>query len=116
MNIRQGKNWGYTTKFFENAIVSAHHLEINEGGYCSEHYHKYKFNLFYVISGKLELTIWRKGKTKDVTIVGPGQASAISPSFYHMFKGITKCEAIEIYQVLLIDPDIERRTEGGPKP
>ena len=118
--MRQGKNWGYTTKFFENAVVSAHHLEIKKGGYCSEHYHEYKYNEFYVISGELEITIRREddegNKTIDKTILKAGQLSAVSPGFWHMFRGITKCEAIEMYQVLLIDPDIERRTEGGPKP
>ena len=113
--MRQGKNWGYTTEIFRNAIVSIHHLEINEGGFCSEHYHKYKYNQFYVLSGVLELSIWRNGKIPDVTIIEAGQSSAISPGFYHKFKGITKCEAIEIYQVLLIEPDIERRTVGGIK-
>ncbi|MCK5342257.1 MAG: cupin domain-containing protein [Candidatus Heimdallarchaeota archaeon] len=111
--MRQGKNWGYTTEIFRNAMVSAYHLEINEGGYCSEHRHKHKYNMFYILSGVLELTIWRDKKTKDVTIIEAGQSTAISPGFYHKFKGITKCEAIEIYQVLLIEPDIERRTIGG---
>jgi len=63
----------------------------------------------------LELTIWRDGKAPDVTIIEAGQSTAIPPSFYHKFKGIKKCEAIEIYQVLLIEPDIERRTTGGIK-
>lgn len=111
--MRQGKNWGYTTEFFRNALFSAHHLEIRKGGYCSEHKHEHKYNTFYVVSGQLEVTIWRDGDKPDVTIIGPGQETSVPPGFWHMFKGITKCEAIEIYQVLLIDPDIERRTEGG---
>jgi len=114
MDTRQGKNWGYTTEFFRNALFSAHHLEIEEGGYCSEHRHKHKYNSFYVVSGVLEITIWH-GKMPDVTIVEAGQSTAISPGFYHKFKAITKCQAIEIYQVLLIEPDIERRTVGGLK-
>ena len=114
--MRQGKNWGYTTEFFRNAMVSAHHLEINEGGYCSEHRHEHKYNSFYVITGVLEITIWRDDKKNpDVTIIEAGQSTAIPPSFYHKFKAVTKCEAIEMYQVLLIEPDIERRTVGGSK-
>jgi len=113
--MRQGKNWGYTTEFFRNAMVSAYHLEIKKGGYCSEHRHQHKYNVFYVISGKLELTIWRDAQKTDVTVIGPGQATAISPGFYHKFKGITECHAIEMYQVLLIGEDIERRTVGGIK-
>ena len=111
--MRQGKNWGYTTEFFRNAMVSAHHLEINEGGYCSEHRHKHKYNQFYILSGILELTIWHDDKVPDVTVIEGGQSTAIPPGFYHKFKALIKCEAIEIYQVLLIEPDIERRTKGG---
>jgi mannose-6-phosphate isomerase-like protein (cupin superfamily) len=113
MGMRQGKNWGYTTEFFRNAMVSAYHLEINEGGYCSEHRHKHKYNLFYIISGVLELTVWHDSKTPDITIIEAGQSTAIPPGFYHKFKAKTKCECIEIYQVLLIGEDIERRTVGG---
>ena len=111
--MRQGKNWGYTTEFFRNAMVSAHHLEINEGGYCSEHRHKHKYNLFYVISGELELTIWRDAQEMDVTIIGAGQATAISPGFYHKFRAITDVQCVEVYQVLLVGEDIDRRTVGG---
>ena len=113
--MRQGKKWGYTTDFFRSAIFSAHHFEVEKGGYCSEHYHKHKYNLFYVISGVLELTIWRKGKTKDVTKITAGQTTAVSPGFWHQFKALTPVQCIEICQVLLNEPDIKRRTEGGIK-
>ena len=115
--IREGKNWGYTTEFFRNAMVSAHHLEIDEGGFCSEHYHDHKYNVFYVLHGVLEVMIWRdeKDKIPDVTTLSVGQSTAVSPGFYHMFRGVTKCEAIEMYQVLLNEPDIERRTKGMEK-
>ena len=113
--MRQGKDWGYTTEFFRNAMVSAHHLEIKKGGFCSEHIHEHKYNLFYVISGKLKITIWRENDVKDETILTKGQFSAVSPSFYHKFEGLEKTECVEIYQVLLNEPDIKRRTQGGPK-
>lgn len=111
--MRQGKNWGYTMEFFRNAMVSAHHLEIKKGGYSSEHCHEHKFNTFYVISGELELTIWRDKKMKDVTVVTEGQTSAIPPGFWHRFRALTDVQCIEVYQVLLIEPDIERRIKGG---
>jgi len=113
--LRQGKDWGYTTEFFRNAMVSAYHLEINKGEYCSEHIHRHKYNLFYVISGKLKITIWRENDVEDVTILTAGQVSAVSPGFYHKFEGLEKTECIEIYQVLLVEPDIKRRTQGGPE-
>jgi len=113
--MRQGKNWGYTTEIFRNAMVSAHHIEVNKGGFCSEHRHKHKYNQFYVISGRLEVTIWRSPQAKDVTIVEAGQSTAVAPGDYHIFRGLEETQAIEVYQVLLIGEDIDRRTQGGQK-
>lgn len=116
IGMRQGKDWGYTTEFFRNAIVSVHHLEIKKGGYCSEHIHEHKYNLFYVMSGKLEVTIFREEDAKpDVTILQEGQFSAVPPDFWHKFKALDDTECIEVYQVFLADPDINRRTKGGIK-
>lgn len=112
--MRQGKEWGYSTEFFRNAMVSAYHLEIKKGGYCSEHTHKHKYNLFYVISGRLKITIWRENEVEDMTVLTAGQISAVPPGFYHKFEGLEDTECIEVYQVLLIEPDIERRTQGSP--
>ena len=122
MLTRQGKNWGYTTGFFRNAVVSAYHLEIRKGGYCSEHKHRHKYNLFYVLSGKLKIKIWREAEgypsmpnIVDVTILERGQISAVPPGFYHKFEALEDTECIEVYQVLLTEPDIERRKPGGKK-
>ena len=112
--MRQGKKWGYTTKIFSSASNSMHHLEINRDGFCSEHRHEHKYNLFYVISGVLELTIWH-GKTRDVTLVAAGQTTEVPPGVWHKFKGTTPVECIEVYRALLVGEDIERRTEGGRK-
>lgn len=109
----QGKVWGETTEFFRNAIVSAHHLKIKKGGYSSKHVHIHKYNLFYVTSGKLEIIIWRDRDVKDITILKDGQVSAISPGFYHKFKALEDTECIEVYQVFLEEPDIERMNQGG---
>ena len=110
--MRQGKKWGYTTRIFRDSSISIHHLEIKKDGFCSEHRHEHKYNLFYVISGVLELTIWCD-EEKDVTIVSAGQITEIPPGFWHKFKGITPVECIEMYRARLVGEDIERRTEGG---
>lgn len=52
---------------------------------------------------------------KDITVLTAGQNSAVPPGFYHMFRALTEVECIEVYHVILTEPDIERRTQGGPK-
>ncbi len=115
---KQGKVWGETTEFFRNALASAHHLSIKKGGYCSKHSHTHKHNLFYVISGLLKISIWRLDTEfvtleEDITIIALGQSAAVPPGFFHKFEALEDTECIEVYQVFLEDPDIERETMGG---
>lgn len=113
----QGKIWGETTEFFRFATSSGHHLSIKAGGYCSIHKHAHKYNLFYVMSGKLKVTIWRDEDRglKDETILGEGQTTAVPPDFFHKFEALEDTECIEVYHVLLNEPDIERKSVGGYK-
>jgi len=110
--MRQGKVWGMTNEIYRSPIFSAHHLSIDKFGYCSKHKHMRKHNLFYMLSGKLKITIWRDG-LPDVTILEAGQTSGIPPGHYHQFEALENSECIEIYYVFLEDPDIERKSQGG---
>jgi len=110
--MKQGKVWGETEEIFNDGKVSVHHLWIKKGGYCSEHKHVKKSNLFYVISGQLEISIWRE-KGVDKTIIGNGESSFVPPGVYHKFRAIYDTECLEIYEVRLESNDIDRRTIGG---
>jgi len=109
---KQGKIWGETEEIYNNGIVSVHHLKIKKGGYCSEHRHDYKSNRFFVISGNLQIRIWN-GDDVDDTVIWPGESCEIEPLVYHQFKALTDVECLEIYEVKLVEPDIERRKKGG---
>ena len=113
--MKQGKIWGKTEEIFSNGIVSVNHLKIKKGGFCSEHYHRFKSNLFFVLSGNLRLTIWTPEGKDDDTVIWPGESSEIPPSVYHKFIALTDVECLEIYETKLRGEDIERRTEGGLK-
>ena len=112
--LRQGKDWGYTTLIFKSQTVEVHDLEIEKGGFCSEHKHQ-KINMFYVQTGLLKVRIWRGKKMIDETIVGPGQTTAVYRGFWHDFEGLKDTRCIEIYHVFLESGDIKRRTKGGLK-
>lgn len=112
--MKQGKIWGETEEIFNSGIVSINHLKIKKGGFSSEHCHKFKSNLFFVLSGNLKLTIWTsEDKEPDDTVVWPGESSEIDPGAFHRFKALTDVECIEICETKLRGEDIERRTEGG---
>jgi len=112
--MKQGKIWGETEEIFNNGIVSINHLKIKKGGYCSEHCHKTKSNIFFIISGNLAIKNCRDGGI-DETVIWPGESSKIEPGVYHQFKALTDVEGFEIYEVELKEKDIERRSVGGKK-
>ena len=108
---KQGKVWGQTEELFNNGVVSINHLSIKLGGYCSEHRHAQKSNMFFVIAGRLEVEIW-SNEVKDHTTIQAGQLTTVPPGVWHKFKALTDVECLEIYEVKLSE-DIERREKGG---
>jgi mannose-6-phosphate isomerase-like protein (cupin superfamily) len=109
---KQGKIWGETEEIFSSRNVCVNHLNILSGGYCSEHRHRAKFNLFFVLHGKLRISILVNDKW-DHTIIGPGQKTEVAPGYFHKFQALTDVECLEIYEAYLDREDIERRTIGG---
>ncbi|MHA1279801.1 MAG: cupin domain-containing protein [Candidatus Helarchaeota archaeon] len=112
---KAGKIWGETEEIFNNGIVSVNHLKIKKGGFCSEHYHKKKSNMFFIINGNLAIKIWKDDGITDETVIWPGESTTVNPGIYHQFRALTDVECLEIYEVELKDEDIFRRTHGGMK-
>ncbi len=111
------KVWGWTTELFRNNTASTHYLEIKKNGYCSEHRHAQKSNEFFVIEGRLELTIWTAHlPNASIVVLTPGANHfSINPGFWHKFRALTDVKCVEIYDYKYDGVDIERRTEGGLK-
>lgn len=116
--IVHGKAWGSTSPIFEKNNVEMHYLNINKGGYCSTHFHQFKFNKFIVIKGELKVIINRDygaEKHDDITVLTHGQEITVSPGDYHSFEALTDCEVLEVYWVELNATDIIRKNHGGNK-
>lgn len=117
MNI-QGKVWGKTSTIFNKNNVEVCRIEGNEGGYCSRHMHQHKYNMFFVESGSLKITIENDYGTEilyDITELGPGDSAVVPPGHWHKFEVLEDCIAYEIYWVELEQSDIERSSVGGIK-
>lgn len=114
--IIQGKVWGVTTPLFNKNNVELHIAKINKGGYCSKHLHKFKYNRFIVLEGKLKVTIWKNYGTEileDVSILDHSQECTVSPGDYHKFEALEDTTALEVYWVELSEADIHRQDHGG---
>lgn len=114
--IIQGKVWGHTSPLFNKNNTELHLVHINKGGFCSRHLHKFKFNKFVVISGKLKVTIWKDYGTstlEDVSIVSAAQECTVPPGNFHKFEALEDTLALEVYWVELNEDDIVRADHGG---
>ncbi len=114
--ITRGKIWGTTSVLFDKNNVEIDRIFVKKGGYCSKHKHKHKYNMFYVESGLLEVTIYRQdaNKTiKDVTLLPGGGSTYVEPELYHKFYAKEDTVAYEFYWIELSAEDIQRDVVGG---
>lgn len=112
INQIQGKQWGKTTKIFDNINIEIHKMDCLKDGYCSEHKHKHKYNMFHVVDGELKITEFLD-KYDDITYIKDGESCQVSPEIYHKFEVVKDTIALEIYWTELSASDIERRSSGG---
>ncbi len=116
--MKQDKVWGTTERFLDLPALTVDGLEILAGTYCSQHRHARKTNLFLVISGELEIDVWRGNRDIfDTHTVKPGETAIVLPGTWHRFRSVIGAKVTEICFVSgeapRIDEDIERRTVGG---
>ena len=111
--MKYGKIWGTTRPLLQTPFVEVHHIKINKGGQCSYHQHKHKWNMFYVISGDLEIHVSKNSYAlMDVSRLTAGEYTTVSPREKHFFLAKTNVEALEIYYPEPLSEDIVRENIG----
>jgi len=116
--MKSGKIWGTTELIEHNNSLEFHRIEFEEGYCCSEHYHKTKWNGFFVESGELMIKTWQsepRDETPhlcDQTILRAGDYYKVEPGKWHQFLGIKSGVAFELYWAEFNGNDIIRRTQG----
>ena len=109
-----GKVWGKTALIEANGALEFHRIQMNKGGVCSKHCHEFKWNGFYVESGRLLIKVWQRDyELVDETILGPGDFTQVKPNEYHQFIGLEDGVAFELYWAEFDHGDIERETVGS---
>ena len=111
--MKAGKVWGTTELIEANGALEFHRIEMKKNGVCSKHLHKYKWNGFYVESGKMRVKVWQKDYDLiDETVIGAGQYTKVKPGLYHQFECIESGVAYELYWAEFNHNDIVRETTG----
>lgn len=101
------KIWGTNMEIYSNDLCSINKLHVKKGGVCSWHSHKVKYNIFFVVSGKLEIQT-------DIgnSVLVEDQNFMISPGTKHLFRALEDTIAIEIMFVKYDHNDIQREKVG----
>ena len=113
--MKAGKIWGNTELVHANGVLEFHRIEYRAGYKCSEHYHKHKWNGFFVESGKMIVRVWQTADQEglvDETMLGAGDFTQVKPGLVHQFEGVEDGVAFELYWAEFNHNDIERRTVG----
>jgi mannose-6-phosphate isomerase-like protein (cupin superfamily) len=117
------KSWGLNYPVFKNSNFELHHASIAEGGYSSCHCHQHKYNLFYVICGKLFIHFYSSedkashNSIAHTVMLEPGERLIVPPKVWHRFQTVEHSgvvDLIEAYWTSTVDPDdITRKDIGG---
>lgn len=111
--MKAGKVWGTTELIEANGALEFHRIEMEEGGVCSKHLHRYKWNGFYVESGKMLIRTWQRDyNLVDVTILNKGEYHKVKPGLYHQFECLESGVAYELYWAEFNHHDIVRESVG----
>ena len=115
--MKAGKVWGDTQLIEANNALEFHKITMLQGGYCSKHLHRYKWNGFYVSSGEMLVRIWQRDyDLVDETILGPGDYTKVQPGLYHQFECLKDGVAYELYWAEFNHNDIVRENHGSMGP
>lgn len=110
--MRSGKIWGTTELIESTDSFEFHRIEFKANVCCSEHYHKTKWNGFFVESGSLVVKVWQEEGTVDTTVLRAGDYFKVAPGMWHQFVGVDDGVAFELYWSSFDKDDIVRRTQG----
>jgi len=115
--MKAGKIWGQTELIHANGVLEFHRIEYKAGYKCSEHEHEFKWNGFFVESGKMIVRVWQLDyDLVDETLLLPGDFTQVKPGCIHQFEGVEDGVAFELYWAEFNHNDIKRRSVGRPVP
>ena len=113
--MKAGKIWGQSELIHANGVLEFHRIEYKKNVACSVHKHKFKWNGFFVESGKMMVKVWQDGNQEglvDETILNAGDFTQVKPGKVHQFEGLEDGVAFELYWAEFNHDDIVRRTSG----
>ena len=111
--MKAGKIWGQTELIHANGVLEFHRIEYKKDVACSKHTHEFKWNGFFVESGKMMVKVWQNDYDLiDTTILNAGDFMRVKPGVFHQFIGMEDGVAFELYWAEFDHNDIKRESVG----
>ena len=111
--MKAGKIWGQTELIHANGVLEFHRIEYKKNVACSKHKHEFKWNGFFVESGKMKVLVWQNDYSLvDETILNAGDFMRVKPGVFHQFIGLEDGVAFELYWAEFDHNDIQRESVG----
>jgi mannose-6-phosphate isomerase-like protein (cupin superfamily) len=89
------KGWGKEVHIHNDENYCGKLLELNKGCKCSLHYHINKIETFYILKGKVEITLFYDLDTR-VLVLKEGESIDIPRFLAHSFRGLENSTILEI--------------------
>lgn len=88
--------WGGFIKFIDNKPCTVKILQINKGEILSLQYHKLREEFWYVVSGKIRVTIGKSLKSLKKKILKEGQFIFVPKNALHKIEALKFSKILEI--------------------
>ncbi|MDD2696933.1 MAG: mannose-6-phosphate isomerase [Candidatus Pacebacteria bacterium] len=97
--------WGGFIKFIDNQPCTVKILFIEKGGKLSLQFHKLREEFWYVISGKIKVSLGKSLKSLKKINLKEGENIKIQKKFLHRIEGIKNSKVLEISTGKFIEND-----------
>jgi quercetin dioxygenase-like cupin family protein len=105
----ENKIWGSKIRLLETSAIVVDLLTLEEDGICSWHYHDFKYNMFFVLEGIVEIKLESHCET-----LGIYDHYVVEPKIKHQFIAKSNGKMLEImYTKPVLEGDIIREIQGG---
>ena len=89
------KGWGHEVWIHNDARYCGKLLFVKTGKRCSLHYHKRKYETFYVQSGRITMRLRHRDGREETFEMKKGDCLEIPQGTAHQFTGVEDCELFE---------------------
>lgn len=108
-NKMENKIWGSKIRLIETSTVVVDLLTLEENSFCSWHYHDFKYNMFFVLEGTIDIKLENRIETLNMH-----DYYIVEPKMRHQFIARTNSKMLEImYTKPVLEQDIIREIQGG---